>query len=188
MLTFLWLTCRYYYYISNTVSINVTSKHGHMTCCFTLVQRHNHWSGLLCFFFSSLSLRPEYPCLLFPPTLPIILDVITNHNLTHKGKRRLRLATDPSRTLWSSSHWELTDGPVFACLWKHPFPEIMIVFCQIDRIWLLLSHQRWTTMFSNKDNRLPGKDNFYNVTSKMLTRHQRCLEEHKDIELRHFMS
>lgn len=88
---------------TNAVSINVTSRHGHMTRCFTLAQRHNRWSGLLCFF-SSLSLRPQYPRLVFPPTLPIILDVITRHNLTHKGKRRLRLETDPSLGLSGAAH------------------------------------------------------------------------------------
>lgn len=77
------------------------------------MHRHRHCSGLLSF--SSLSLRPQYPRLVFPPTLPIILDVITHHNVTHKGKRLLRLETDPSRTLWSNSHRISTDGPVFAC-------------------------------------------------------------------------
>lgn len=46
--------------------------------------------------FPSLSLCPPSPRLLFPPTLPIILDVITHDNVTHKGERPLRLQTDPS--------------------------------------------------------------------------------------------
>lgn len=54
--------------------------------------------------FPPLSLCPPYPRLLFPPTLPIILDVITHDNVTHKGERPLRLQTDLSlwRTLLSA--------------------------------------------------------------------------------------
>lgn len=85
-----------------------------ITCCVTLVHWHHHCSWLPCF--SSLSLPPQYPRLVFPSTLPIILDVITHHNVTHKGKRLLRLETDPSLNLWSYSHRGPTDGPVFACL------------------------------------------------------------------------
>lgn len=109
------------------------------------MHRYRHRSWLLCF--SSLSLRPQYPRLVFPPTLPIILDVITHHNVTHKGKRLLRLETDPSRTLWSSSHRNPTDGPVFACFGfaeNIPLPEIITVFCQIEGIGILFCYEWWS--------------------------------------------
>ena len=44
--------------------------------------------------FPSPSFCPLYPCLVFPPTLPIILDVMTHYNVTHKGKWLLCLVTD----------------------------------------------------------------------------------------------
>lgn len=58
-----------------------------------------HWvwissSGFIVFPLPSFCL--QYPRLVFPPTLPIILDAITHHNVTHKGKWLLRLETDPS--------------------------------------------------------------------------------------------
>lgn len=54
--------------------------------------------------FPSLSLCPRYPRLVFPPTLPIILDVITHYNVTHKGRRPLCLQTD---LLWLTLAWGL---------------------------------------------------------------------------------
>lgn len=58
----------------------------------------------LSLFFSSPSFCPQYPRLVFPPTLPIILDVITHYNVTQKGKRLLCLETDLPLTnscLWT---------------------------------------------------------------------------------------
>lgn len=52
----------------------------------------NILSGIQCF--PSPTFCPQYPRLVFPPTLPIILDVITHYNVTHKGKRPLHLETD----------------------------------------------------------------------------------------------
>lgn len=80
--------------------------------------------------FPSLSLCPRYPRLVFPPTLPIILDVITHYNVTHKGKRPLCLQTD---LLWLTLAWGLkkksakfdcwpTDLATFA--FDHFFPFI----------------------------------------------------------------
>lgn len=56
-------------------------------------------------YFPSPSFCPQHPRLVFPPTLPIILDVITHYNVTHKGKRLLCLETDLPRT--NSSLWLL---------------------------------------------------------------------------------
>lgn len=54
--------------------------------------------------FPSPSYGPPFTRLVFPPTLPIILDVITHCNVTHKGKQLLCL-TDLGPTL-PSACWE----------------------------------------------------------------------------------
>lgn len=69
------------------VSCNILSR----SCAGSL----NIALGFHCF--PSPSFCPPYPRLVFPPTLPIILDVITHYNVTHKGKRLLCLVTDLHR-------------------------------------------------------------------------------------------
>lgn len=103
--------------------------------------------------FPSLSLCPQYPRLVFPPTLPIILDVITHYNVTHKGKRPLCLETDLSRTSSSLCIWvkkvslranRLSDICIFIISQKTNYsPEITFiqVFCQTakkKKNWQLL--------------------------------------------------
>lgn len=106
----------------------------------------------------------------------------------HKGKRLLRLETDPSRTLWSNSHRDPTDGPVFACLgfaentpppWNNN--SILPDLKESDFFSATRDEVRHS-MHTNEDNKLPGQQEIHNDTSK--TRHERFHFENADIELR----
>lgn len=58
--------------------------------------------------FPSLSLCPKYPRLVFLPTFPIILDVITHYNVTHKGKLLLCLEIDLCLTSCTKSLFKVS--------------------------------------------------------------------------------
>lgn len=111
--------------------------------------------GFHCFTLPSFC--PQHPRLVFPPTLPIILDVITHYNVTHKGKRLLCLENDLPRTnsslcllgkrkcLESLSELSLSQRMLqylhHYCLHTtHYSTEIPFIryFCRTARKWLLL--------------------------------------------------